>query len=231
MFQKAFWLSIFNPRIKVSGHKSASWLWREIILLQSALHPLLIQPIWHTADWDQLNMVVNSAPRNTLYGVQDFNVNLLQLQSAATKANLLFCRLGLGRVDHGGQLGLAPADPHHLGKSTLQSSQGICFLGQPKPGQVNSIIHFSDLTMLNICFVCSLNSIIYFMIWPCWIIVLFVVWLVDNFESICLLRQPKTRQVNSVIWNAEDLVLICWNDCACLVWFCLVSFVQLVWYR
>ena len=98
-------------------------------------------------------MVVNSAQKTLL---SQLNVNL---QSVGGQS-----QHGLGLVDHGGQLGLAPADPHHLGKSTLQSSQGICLLGQPKPGQVNSIIHFSDLAMLNICFVCSLNSIIYFMI-------------------------------------------------------------------
>ena len=53
------------------------------------------------------------------------------------------CRLGL--VDHVGQLGLGSSDLCHLGKPTLRSSQGVCLLGQPKPGQVIYISDFDQV--------------------------------------------------------------------------------------
>ena len=68
-----------------------------------------------------------NSDQKTLLGVQNFNVN--------------FQSFG-GQVDHGGQLGLGSPDHHLLGKQTLQSSQGVCLPGQPKPGQVIYISEF-----------------------------------------------------------------------------------------
>ena len=76
-------------------------------------------------------MVVNSAQKTLL---SQLNVNL---QSVGGQS-----QHGLGLVDHGGQLGLGSPDHHLLGKQTLQSSQGVCLPGQPKPGQVIYISEF-----------------------------------------------------------------------------------------
>ena len=113
-------------------------------------------------------MVVNSAQKTLL---SQLNVNL---QSVGGQS-----QHGLGLVDHGGQLGLRSPDHHLLGKQTLQSSQGICLLGQPKPGQVIYISQFEKVEE-NIFSSCSYSG-----------------WLdsLVSFGSICIPGQPKPGQV------------------------------------